>query len=732
MIRAHDPNNAGASVMRNRLAAAILAAGYLLAGCSGSSSDSIGPTDPTSGNGNPGSSPAVDDFVPLFRPTSGILPFPIDLYFSGTTDGTLNLPASIRSFTPHFDALNALDGWSTTSDITLRFSAAIDAATLPANVRVIRVAIDNATKATVGVLGILQPNVDYSIGVSPDVDSGGATLLIRPLRPLVPSAGATNNGYLILVTDGVTDTSGNPAAADSEYLTVRTAAIADLTAGVNPPTCASIDAGTPAGATLNGVCRLTYAHLAIGSQLPGALVVAPEDVVASFSFSTVATHDTLAFLAATTVPRPYSVTATGLNTSFMGLPGIADIFAGTLNIDYRLAIPGAANPMSVLTTPWQAAGSSPSPLIDPASRNLTRFNPVPAAGTAIDIPLLLMVPNIMPKPANGWPVAIFQHGFPTDRTNALLVADTMASRGFATIAIDLPLHGVTPSSAAYAQPFATPIERTFDLDLQVNGQFGVPGPDGQVDSTGVNFLNLTNVLVQRDNSRQAIADLIALVRTIPTIDFDGVAGADFDAARIHVIGYSLGGTHAGTVLGLLGSEVKASALPSAAAMLTDTIRQSATYGPLVNQLLAANGLQPNTSLYRNFFRNVQAAFDAADAVNYAATMAGPAAGGRELYLSTFEGGAGGFPTDPVVPVSSTQRLISTVGGTGVTRVTSVGINSVAGTNGGWVPFSQGIHNSLLDPGPSAATTLELQSQIADFLASDGDSIVITNPAVIQP
>jgi hypothetical protein len=714
--------------MSQRIAVSVLVSGLLLVGCSGSSSDSIGPTDPTSGNGAPPPPPTgVGDFVPLFRPTSGVLPFPIDLYFSGSTDGTLNLPASVSQLTPHFSALNALDGWSTTSDITVRFSAAIDVATLPANVRVIRVAIDNATKATVGVLGILIPGVDYSIGVSPDIDSGGATMLIRPLRPLVPSTGGTNNGYLVLVTDGVTDTEGNAATPDAEYLTVRTAAIADLTGGVNPPTCASITI-----ATLNGVCRLTFAHLFIGSQLPGALAVAPTDVVASFSFSTVATADTLGYLAATTAPRPYSVTATNLNTSFMGLPGIADIYAGTLNIDYRLAVPDTANSTSVLTTPWQAAGPSPVPGIDPASRNLTRFNPVPAAGTAIDIPLLLMVPNVVPKPADGWPVAIFVHGFPRDRTDGLLVADALASRGMATISIDLPLHGVTPSSAAYAQPFATPIERTFDLDLQVNGQFGVPGPDGQVDATGVNFLNLANVLVQRDNSRQAIADIIALIRTIPTIDFDGVAGADFNAARIHVIGYSLGGTHAGTVLGLLGSEVKASALPSAAAVLTDTIRQSATYGPLINGLLAANGLQPNTTLYRNFFRNLQAAFDSADAVNYAATMAGPAADGRELYFSTFEGGAGGFLTDPVVPVSSTQRLISTVGGTGVTRVTSVGINPVAGTNGGWVPFSQGIHNTLLDPGPSPAATIELQSQIADFLASDGDVIVITNAAVIQP
>lgn len=295
---------------------------------------------------------------------------------------------------------------------------------------------------------------------------------------------------------------------------------------------------------------------------------------------------------------------------------------------------------------------------------------------------------------------------------------------------------MTPSSAAYAQPFAqTPIERTFNLDLQINAQFGVPGSDGQVDPTGVNFLNLTNVLVQRDNSRQGIGDLIALIRTIPTIDFDGVAGADFDPDRIHVIGYSLGGTHAGTVLGLLGAEVKASALPSAAAMLTDVIRQSATYGPIISNLLAASGVQANTSLYSNFFRNTQAAYDAADTVNYAPTMAGAAANGRELFLSTFEGGAGGppaFPTDPVVPVNSTKRLVNTVGGAGVMRVNSVGVNVVAGTNGGWVPFSQGIHNSLLDPGPSAATTFELQSEIADFFFTGGDAIVITNPTVIQP
>src|SRR5688500_20348609 len=104
MIRARDLHNAGAPVMNNRLVAAFLAAGFLLAGCSGSSSDGIGPTDPTSGNGDPGDSEGVGEFVPLFRPTSGDRPFPIDLSFRGTPDGPQNLPAAARTVTPTFTA----------------------------------------------------------------------------------------------------------------------------------------------------------------------------------------------------------------------------------------------------------------------------------------------------------------------------------------------------------------------------------------------------------------------------------------------------------------------------------------------------------------------------------------------------------------------------------------------------------------------------------------------------
>lgn len=727
--------------MRILYAATALVAGLMLAACGGSKGDGIGVTDPTAGNGNPPPPPAgVGAFKARFQPSVGVLPYPTDLYFNpspGTIpDGTLNLPSTIAPFTPHFAAMNALDGFSTTADIMLRFSGPIDGTTLAANVRVIRVSIDNATKATTGVLGILQPGVDYSVSVSPDIDTAGGTMLIRPLKPLVASTAGTNNGYLVLVSNGVHDTAGDAATPDAEYLTIRDTAIADIVAGLPLPTCATLT-----NPTFNGICRLTWAHLRIGASLPGGLAIAPGNVVASWSFSTESTRDTLGILAATTAARPYTVAASGApfnTTAFMGLPGFVNLYNGTLNVAYYLGVPATATDPIATTRSWQAAGCPGfpgpcNPSLDPNSRNLTRFNPVPGPTAALNIPMLLAVPNISVKPPAGWPVIVFVHGFPRDRSDALLIADMMATRGFATIAIDLPLHGITPSSAAYAQPFAqTPIERTFNLDLQDNARFGVPAHDGLVDPTGVNFLNLTNVLVSRDNIRQGIADNIALIRTIPTIDFDGVAGADFDPARIHVLGYSLGGTHAGTVLGLLGTEVKASALPSAAAMLSRTIQDSATYGPVINNLLAASGLRPNTTLYRQFFRDVQAAVDSGDAYNYTTTAAGAAAGGREVFVSVFEGGAGGFPTDPVVPVSSTRRFIDTLGGTGVPRVNTPGATVVAGTNGGYVPFSQGIHNSLLDPGPSAQVTLELQRQIADFFqtADTVGATILINPANI--
>ena len=87
------------------------------------------------------------------------------------------------------------------------------------------------------------------------------------------------------------------------------------------------------------------------------------------------------------------------------LPGIADVWAGRVQLPYYLTAPSAADPTAPLTKYWTAAGASPVPGIDPTSRKLTRFNPVPAVTSQQTVPLLLGVPNEgsgCTEPASGW------------------------------------------------------------------------------------------------------------------------------------------------------------------------------------------------------------------------------------------------------------------------------------------------------------------------------------------
>ena len=306
--------------MRVLHALTLTVAALLLGACgSHSASDGtagIGPTDPTTGNGaGPGAAAA---FHPLFAIAQGLLPYPTDLYFAGSTDGTLRLPTTAQDpFFLNSASLNQLDGFSTTAPITVRFSTPIDATTLnPADVVVIRLTLDNTTKGPslppapgAQLPKALVYGTDYRVyvvGAGPAgalataVDGGGTTLAIEPMHPLDASSFGTNIGYLVLLTNGIKDMSGNAAGPDSDYAIVQQGALADLAAGKTKPTCLTVT-----DPTLNEVCQLTFGHLAIAAQ--GGLN--PANVVVSFSFSTESTTDTLNVLWATYQATPVAAGA---------------------------------------------------------------------------------------------------------------------------------------------------------------------------------------------------------------------------------------------------------------------------------------------------------------------------------------------------------------------------------------------------------------------------------------
>jgi len=80
---------------------------------------------------NPDGSPVTGVLTAKFDPTAGVLPFPSNLFFKGTTDLTINLP--VEDPTNMSDpkvALNALDGFSTTAPWSETFSKPVKPSTV--------------------------------------------------------------------------------------------------------------------------------------------------------------------------------------------------------------------------------------------------------------------------------------------------------------------------------------------------------------------------------------------------------------------------------------------------------------------------------------------------------------------------------------------------------------------------------------------------------------------------
>ena len=152
------------------------------------------------------------------------------------------------------------------------------------------------------------------------------------------------------------------------------------------------------------------------------------------------------------------------------------------------------------------------------------------------------------KPASGWPVAIFGHGFTDSMYGApWTVASVMASRGIATLSINVVGHGGGAAGSLRITPLAGA-----PVTIPGGGRGIDQDGNGAIDSTeGVNAAPPRESIGSRDGLRQTVIDLMQLVRQVEVgMDVDGDGGADLDAGRIYYAGQSFGGIYGTILLGV--------------------------------------------------------------------------------------------------------------------------------------------------------------------------------------
>ena len=781
--------------MRTLYGALVASVALVLSGCLSDGHDPDGPSRSDQSTGIPA---GPDDSAPEFRatwdPLNALLPYPNDITGfllasasdpSFVSDGTLSVP--VTPFQVQVGVVNQLDGFSTTSSISANFTGSVDPASVtPASVFVVEVALDRATRAVVGLsdttickLGLapqevcpfpptgnpfLVPGVDIDIGVTQAIDASGQQVVIDPINALNGNrlnqlTPGTENGYLVIVTNGVTNTSGTPAAADTSFEQIKQGYLAGVIEIPDDPSSIDPDALTPEEL----LALFTAAQLATAE----ALGIDVNSIVVTSSFTTLDTTTVLGATVSTAQPLPSQLqplvtpvdlpdptgqipggvlpagtpVTTDLVYALLGqpdpTPGTMALYGGVLQgLPYYLKIPEDANDTSMITEYWTAAaGANP---LDSTSTTISKFNPFPVPkdsdNATVNVPILMAVSlDAQGAPIIGGPLVIAGHGLTGNRTTLLALAEKWVAAGATVVSIDAPVHGIAEPEIDFANITPEELaqilaesptalfripgvpERTFDVDLITGSTPGTP-PDGEIDPSGAHWINVASPLTTRDQWRQAAADYISLALSAPNFDITGDGAPDYGASTLHYEGISLSGIIGSIVVGAFGenSTLASATLGVAGGGIADLALDSFAFGASIEAGLKAQGLTPNTTIYNYFFRDFGNALDAGDPLSYAPNSVTP------VHLITMNG-------DTVVPNSSSTRLINAFN---AVELTTPGANDVMANGATRICFIEGSHGSQADPSASLAATLEMATETVTFGGSLGTVLPISDPSVI--
>lgn len=789
--------------MNKLLLSFAIASALGLAGCGGESLDEIKDNTQTGGEVQ----------IPLSRvvydPAGGVLSPPNDLLLQGTTDGTLFMPGEKNAAGAHLDApnyadpstaLGALDGWSTQNPFTiaLGFAAGVTldpaSAKLPSSVHIVETLMGDPASPDADCRSVPRGAAckavnSLTFGVDYVTQASGNSLAVIPLKPLKPAT-----TYILVFTNDLKDSEGRSIAPSVSYELVKQ----DI---------ATKPLGTAAQLGLQGVINSFENAVATQSINKDAIIYTAAFTTQSTApvFAAVKSLLGAKLQAATATSTPLLTLVNSGETAQdrIAAPGNADprfqaalVYDGNIKLPYYSAIPTVADPKAPLNNSWKARCDSgaiiaaltveqktalKASITDPdqnnnddacntlssgalrdfgldKQRHLTKFNTLPKETAVLSVPVLVTVPSEAltgkTKPAAGWPVVIMQHGITSKKEDMLAITASLAGQGFATIAIDHPLHG----------------ERGFG---EINASSA---------ATATVYMNLSNLLVTRDNLRQSIADILAVRIGLHATNLPGLLNRN----DVQFLGLSLGSITgisavalANTPLGidtldpLFSMSSAAFSVPGGAVAnfllesvaFGDTIKASVLIGAggataqgYKDFATAQNGCggstaEPYASCFKPFLQYLnsidrgadvtainaalsqfvfaaQTVTDAGDPNNFAATFM---ATETPAYIAEVVGGGDNL-SDQVIPnrtaampLAGTEPLARLLG--------AVAVNNVAGnypvTGTALSRFIAGEHGSLLRP-TVPAVTVEMQTQAVSFFATRGAVLQVANGTVMAP
>ncbi|SET31530.1 VolA/Pla-1 family phospholipase [Thalassotalea agarivorans] len=576
----------------------------------------------------------------LFDPSNGVVSVPNDLLFSGTTDGTLNLPvADPTDVSDPFVALSALDGWSTTNPWVMDFDfpegLSLDGSTV-FSTRGLRIfeakmggdpGCEDVTRGLAcQIVGELTYSEDFV------TQKSGNSILVAPMKPL-----KAKTSYILVMTDHLADSNGNSIEPSVTYGLVRQ--------DINTHPLATPDQLQLQGLVNSFEAAVVSAGVEKDSIIYTAAITTQSTTDSLFALKGIMAQQMAALSAGdTTAISPIYVQDTGLTAAdalagripaeLVGLYSAAKLYGGQVELPYYLGVQDTssmeaaqATALNSVTVPWKAkcdsgamlaaasaAGAVPADPVSQndaecmafglrdigidAERNITKFNPIPAKTADMNVEVLMTIPDVatanavrgalgipgaIAKPDSGWPIVILQHGITSRKEDMLALTGMLSINGIASIAIDQPMHG--------SRGFDVNFDGTDDINAST--------------VTPIHYMNLAALLNTRDNLRQSAIDLLGLrARLAYMIDAGALAPfGEIDATNVHSLGISLGamtainfGAIANTSLAsVVGEEtaamidpvfeLKTNVLSAPGGMPANFLIESAAFGPIVKSQL---------------------------------------------------------------------------------------------------------------------------------------------------